>query len=159
MTERVFTRPAELLEAVGDTLGTSSWHTVNQSAVDGFAEVTGDHQWIHQPGPAADAGPFGGPVVHGFLTLSLLVPMLDQILRVDGASFFVNKGVDRLRFTAPVPVGGRVRARAVLASAKSRPRGFTEAVLSVVVEVEGNTRPAYTVDVLLLYRADGEATA
>ena len=153
MTARVFAGPADLHDAVGETLGTSSWLTVAQSTVDGFADVTGDHQWIHRAGPAADAGPFGGPVAHGFLTLSLLIPMLDEILRVEGVSSVVNKGVDRLRFTSPVPAGGRVRATAVLASAKPRPRGYTEVVLSVVAEVEGKARPAYTVDVLMLYQA------
>ncbi|WP_434444150.1 MaoC family dehydratase [Lentzea sp. E54] len=159
MTARVFSAPADLLDAVGDTLGTSEWLSVGQSTVDGFADVTRDHQWIHQAGPAADAGPFGGPVAHGFLTLSLLIPMLDEILRVDGVSAVVNKGVDRLRFTTPVPAGGRIRATAALASARARPRGFTEVVLSVTVEVEGKPRPAYTVDVLMLYQSSIQRTA
>ncbi|MCG8928056.1 MaoC family dehydratase [Lentzea sp. CC55] len=157
MTARVFSSPAVLLDLAGETLGTSEWHLVAQSTVDGFAQVTHDHQWIHQAGPAADAGPFGGPVAHGFLTLSLLIPMLDGIFRVDGVSAVVNKGVDRLRFTTPVPAGARIRATAVLASARSRPRNFTETVLSVRVDVEGKPRPAYTVDVLMLYQ--GVATA
>ncbi|MET8763600.1 MaoC family dehydratase [Lentzea sp. NPDC004782] len=152
MTARVFSTPAGLLEAVGDTLGTSTWLPVEQATVDGFADVTRDRQWLHQAGPEAEAGPFGGPVAHGFLTLSLLVPMLDEILRVEGVSAVVNKGVDRLRFTTPVPVGGRIRATAALASARTRPCGFTEVVLSVTVEVQGKARPAYTADVRMLYR-------
>ncbi|SDH46684.1 Acyl dehydratase [Lentzea fradiae] len=152
MTVRVFASPAALVDAVGEELGTSGWVTVGQSTVDGFAEVTGDHQWIHQAGSAAEDGPFGGPVAHGFLTLSLLIPMLDDIFRVEQASAVINKGVDRLRFTTPVPAGGRVRATATLSSARARVRGFTEVVLSVVAEVEGKARPAYTVDVLMLYQ-------
>ncbi|MEU7474447.1 MaoC family dehydratase [Lentzea sp. NPDC042327] len=152
MTARIFATPADLLDAVGDRLGTSSWRTVDQRTVDGFADVTGDHQWIHRAGPAADAGPFGGPVAHGFLTLSLVVPMLDEVLRVDGASSVVNRGVDALRFTTPVPAGGRIRLTAELTSAKSRARDFVEAVVSVVVEVEGKPRPACKADLVMLYR-------
>ncbi len=150
-----FAAPADLLAEIGQPLGTSGWHRVDQSMIDAFAELSGDHQWIHRAGPQADGGPYGAPIAHGFLTLSLLFPMLDEVFQVGGVDLVLNKGLDRLRLTSPVPAGARVRAKALLVAARARPRDFTEVTLGVTVEIEGQTRPAYTVDSLILYRASG----
>jgi acyl dehydratase len=149
---RKFLTPDALRSEVGTALGASKWHQITQQMIDSFADISGDHQWIHQAGPRADQGPYQGPIVHGFLTLSLLIPMLNEIFQVDGVDFTLNKGLDRLRFTSPVPVGARVRATAILTSFRPRPRGFSEATVNVTIEIEGHSRPAYTADSVILYR-------
>jgi acyl dehydratase len=155
---RGFTTPADLLPEVGKPLGTSGWHRVDQAMIDAFAELSGDHQWIHREGPRTGEGPYGGPIAHGFLTLSLLIPMLDEVFQVGGVDLVLNKGLDRLRLVSPVPAGARVRAKAVLVAARARPRDYTEVTLGVTVEIEGQTRPAYTVNSLILYRGRAPAS-
>lgn len=149
---RVFGHPSELRCAVGERLGCSDLRRIEQRHVDAFGELTGDRQWIHVDPERAGGGPFGGPIAHGLFTLSLIVPMLAEVFRVDGAALVVNKGFDRVRFGAPVPVGARVRLVADLAEAAPRARGFTEAVLAVALEIDGRSRPAYTATVRLLYQ-------
>jgi acyl dehydratase len=149
---RRFATPNALLPEVGNTLGTSAWHQIDQRMIDGFAALSGDHQWIHQAGPPADQGPFAGPIAHGFLTLSLLISMLEEVFQVDGVELTLNKGIDRLRFTSPVPAGARVRAKAVLTSVRQRPRGYSEITVNVTIEIEGHPRPAYIADSTILYR-------
>src|SRR3954470_6095507 len=107
------------LEQSGEReLGTSSWHEITQEQVNQFADATGDHQWIHvDPERAARESPFGGPVAHGYLTLSLLPSLMPQIVEITGFRMGVNYGTDKVRFPAPVPVGSRVRAGATLDSA------------------------------------------
>jgi acyl dehydratase len=148
---RRFPTPDALLPEVGNALGTSDWHEIDQRMIDGFAALSGDHQWIHQVGSRADRGPYAGPIAHGFLTLSLLIPMLEEVFQVDGVDLTLNKGVDRLRFTSPVPVGAQVRAAAVLTSVRPRPRGYIEVTVNVTVEIKGHARPAYTADSVILY--------
>jgi acyl dehydratase len=110
--------------------------------VNSFAEATGDDQWIHvDPERAARESPFGGPVAHGFLTLSLLPMLVPQILETTGFRMGVNYGTEKVRFPAPVPVGGRVRAGATLDSATPLDGGV-QIVVTVTVEVEGGTKPA-----------------
>lgn len=150
---RRFATPQALLPEVGNTLGTSAWHQVDQQMIDRFAALGGDHQWIHRVGPRADQGPYGRPIAHGFLTLSLLNTMLDEVFQVGGVDLTLNKGLDRLRFISPVPAEARVRATAVLTCFRPRPRGYSEATLHVTVEIEGHHRPAYTVDISVLYWA------
>src|SRR5579864_6491834 len=101
---------AGLKQRVGDHLGYSEWHEVTQEQVNLFADATGDHQWIHVDIERAKAGPFGGPIAHGYLTLSLTPALLAEILEVSGISMAVNYGLNKLRFPAPVPVGSKVRA-------------------------------------------------
>lgn len=115
---RTFSSAADITAAVGDELGTSDWVTVTQERVNQFAEATGDHQWIHvDPERAARESPFGGPIAHGYLSLSLL-PMLGwQIYTVANAKLGINYGSNKVRFPAPVPVGSEVRLRATLQSA------------------------------------------
>ena len=131
-----------VLALVGQDLGHSDWVPITQEQVNAFAEATGDHQWIHlDPERAAKESPFGGPVAHGFLTLSLLPMLVPQILETTGFRMGVNYGTEKVRFPAPVPVGSRVRAGATLDSATPLDGGV-QIVVTVTVEVEGATKPA-----------------
>jgi acyl dehydratase len=138
---RVFNGIDELEKAVGEQLGHSDWHTVTQEKVDQFADATGDHQWIHVDPERAKAGPFGGTIAHGYMTLSLL-PMLNaQIYRIDGLTMGINYGTNKVRFPAPVPVGSRVRAGAELVEVTPNAQG-AQAVVRTTIEVEGGEKPA-----------------
>src|SRR3954466_13374725 len=106
---RVFTTFDELSGAVGEDLGSTDWMEVTQERVDAFADATGDHQWIHVDVERAKAGPFGAPIAHGYLTLSLGPALSPQVYRIDGFSMGVNYGADKIRFPSPVPVGSKVR--------------------------------------------------
>lgn len=134
----------DLQARVGQEIGASGWMQVTQAMVDGFAGVTGDDQFIHtDPERAAREGPYGGPVAHGLLTLSLLPEFAAQALpRIDGLRFSVNYGFDRVRFTAPVPVGARLRARFVLDDCIEKAPGDWQVTWAVTVEIAGGERPA-----------------
>ncbi len=147
----VFESPAELEPAVGSHLGYSDWLEITQERVNLFAEATGDHQWIHVDPERAKAGPFGAPIAHGYLTLSLVSYFLPRIVSVEGISMGVNYGTNRLRFPAPVPVGSRIRAGAELVEAERTRDGAIQAVMRVTVEVEGSERPACVVDTVSRY--------
>jgi acyl dehydratase len=146
------TRVAELAALVDTELGTSAWRTVTQPMVDSFAELTGDFQWIHVDATRAAAGPFGGTVAHGMLTLAFVPPMIDEVLRVEDATFVVNKGFGRVRMANPVRVGACVRGVVRLCSTRTRPHGFHEVGLSVTVRIEGETGSALTAEPVLLYQ-------
>jgi acyl dehydratase len=133
--------PEDIHALVGRELGTSSWLDVSQDRIDGFAEVTGDHQWIHTDPERAASGPFGTTVAHGYLTLSLLVPMLEEIMVVENRTLSINYGLDRVRFPAAVPSGSRVRMTATLAEATDVESGV-QLGIDCVFEVEGQERPA-----------------
>src|SRR4051794_25211736 len=105
----------ELKAAEGETLGTSDWHEVTQEAIDAFADVTGDHQWIHVDVERAKDTPFGGTIAHGYYTLSLAPKFMEEVVAFEGFAFALNYGVDRVRFPAALPVGSRVRAELRLA--------------------------------------------
>lgn len=128
---------------VGEDLGAGPWMEITQDRVDGFADLTEDHQWIHQAGERAEQGPFGGPIAHGFLTLSLLTPLAGAVTRrlTEGARMVINYGFDRVRFVSPVPVGSRIRARGTLAEV-SKVDGGVQAGVDFTIEVEGSERPA-----------------
>jgi acyl dehydratase len=151
---RTFNSPEELVGSAGTRLGRSAYQPVLQHDVDVFAALTGDHQWIHVDPQRARSGPFGGPIVHGMYLLSLVLPMLAEVYAVDGATLVLNKGFDRVRFSSPVAVGSRVRLSADLKAATARPRGFTEAVVSVALEVAGQEWPVCTADLRLLYQEE-----
>jgi acyl dehydratase len=138
---RVFNGVDELRAAVGSTLGVSDWVTVDQSHVDTFADATGDHQWIHVDRERAKAGPFGTTIAHGFLTLSLLPVLVAQTFQVEGTKMGVNYGLNKVRFTSPVPVGSKVRASAELADVTDV-EGGVQLTTKVTVEIEGSERPA-----------------
>ena len=144
----VFEKPADLEAAVGRTLGASEWMEVTQERVNLFADATDDHQWIHVDPERAKDGPFGAPIAHGYLTLSLVNKFLPQLLEVRGISMGVNYGADRLRFPAPVPVGSRIRAGGELIEADEVKGGAVQAKIRVTVEVEGQDRPACVVETI-----------
>ena len=146
-----FATPAELLGAVGQQLGTSEWLTITQERVDGFADATDDHQWIHVDPERAKTGPFGGPIAHGYLTLSLVNRFLPEIVQVHGISMGVNYGADRIRFPTPVKVGARIRGRAELIEAEQTKDGGVQAKIRVTVEIEGEDRPGCVVDTISRY--------
>lgn len=138
---KVFNGVDELREAKGQQLGVSDWFTVGQEQIDGFADATGDHQWIHVDAEKAKDGPFGTTIAHGFLTLSMLVPMVWGVYRVDGVKMGVNYGLNKVRFTSPVPVGSRVRGNVELVDV-SDVSGGVQVTSKVTVEIEGSERPA-----------------
>jgi acyl dehydratase len=131
---------AELKALAGQNLGRSDWLEIDQARIDTFADATDDHQWIHvDPVRAAD-GPFGGTIAHGFLTLSLLIPLWDDILDVRGVTTKVNYGLNKVRFTGPVPAGSKIRAEATLASVEDV-KGGVQAVIDFTVERAGSDKP------------------
>jgi acyl dehydratase len=132
---------AELPALTGQELGTSDWYEVTQEAVNLFADATGDHQWIHVDVDRAKAeSPFGGPIAHGFLTLSLLVPLASATYQLTDAKMGVNYGLNKVRFPAPVPVGSKVRARVVLQDCQEI-AGGVQNTLAVTMEREGGDKP------------------
>lgn len=132
---------AELEALTGTHLGYSEWLEISQERVATFADATDDHQWIHLDAERAAAGPFGTTIAHGFLTLSLLVPMWSQILHYEGVRLAVNYGLNKVRFPAPVPVGSRIRTGATLASVERVADGSIQIVVDFVVEREGGEKP------------------
>jgi acyl dehydratase len=137
---RTITGLDELRSAEGEVLGTSDWHEVTQADVDTFADVTGDHQWIHVDVERARQTPFGGTIAHGYYTLSLAPRLSDQILRLDGFAFGLNYGLNKVRFPAPVPVGSRVRMTCKLAKLEDIPGG-AQVTFENTFEVEGGDKP------------------
>jgi acyl dehydratase len=132
---------AELPSLAGTDLGWSSWLDVTQDRVNTFADATDDHQWIHVDPERAKDSPFGGAIAHGFLSLSLAVPMWTELLEVDGVGMKVNYGLDKVRFISPVPVGSRVRMNAVIAEVTEVPGGF-QLTVDQTIEAEGSSKPA-----------------
>jgi acyl dehydratase len=139
--------PDAVNAAVGSHLGYSEWLEIDQDRVNLFADATGDHQWIHVDPERARSGPFGAPIAHGYLTLSLSNWFLPQIVEFTGFSAGVNYGVDKVRFIAPVKVGDRVRGGAELVEV-SEVKGGLQTLVSVTIEVEGGTKPACVIDSL-----------
>ena len=145
-----FDHPKELLDHAGGSVGSSDWLHIDQSRINGFAEDTNDHQWIHVDTERAKSGPFGTTIAHGYLTLSLAPWMLQQVVEVDNVQTAVNYGLNKVRFPAPVPVGSQVRGSVSLTSAT--PRGDSvEAVFGLTVEIEGGARPACVAELVVLY--------
>jgi acyl dehydratase len=139
------------LEAkVGEHLGYSEYVTVAQDQVNLFADATGDHQWIHVDVERAKAGPFGGPIAHGYLTLSLAPGLMDQVLALRGFTMGVNYGCNKVRFPSPVPVGSRLRMGATLLSVE-RIAGGAQYVVELSFEVEGSSKPSCVAE--CIYRA------
>ena len=139
----------ELEQAREHELGATDWVTVDQRAIDLFAESTGDHQWIHVDPEKAAAGPFGQTVAHGYLSLSLIPGLLEQLLRVSDARMGVNYGIEKIRFTAPVPSGSEVRLHATINSTERRGEGVLFR-LGVKIEIRGEEKPALVGEVLYL---------
>ncbi|MCX5094455.1 MaoC family dehydratase [Streptomyces sp. NBC_00365] len=131
----------ELRKLAGGDLGTSEWIEVTQERINTFADATGDHQWIHVDPQKAAEGPFGAPVAHGYLTLSLFIPLFTELLEVEGVSTKVNYGLNKVRFPAPVKAGSRIRLVASLASVEDVPGGVQIAV-DGTIEIDGGGKPA-----------------
>jgi acyl dehydratase len=137
---RSFETLAELAACTGEEVAVSDWTTITQEQVNLFAQATGDHQWIHVDVEKARVGPFGTPIAHGFLTLSLL-PVFFESYEVRQVRMGLNYGLNKVRFTAPVPVGSRLRGRLTLLSTESIEQDGLQMIWSVVVEREGAERP------------------
>ncbi len=135
---------------VGEHLGYSAWHNVTQEQVNKFADATGDHQWIHIDVERAKAGPFGGPIAHGYLTLSLAPILLAQVLQVEGVKMGVNYGTNKVRFPSPVPVGSNLRLGAKLASVEDVPGG-KQVTVEATFEVEGSAKPSCVAELVFRY--------
>jgi acyl dehydratase len=132
----------ELKALAGTSLGHTGWLEITQERVNAFADATDDHQWIHVDRARAAAGPFGGTIAHGFLTLSLIIPLFGELLEVKGVSMGINYGLNRVRFPAPVPVGSKIRMTAQLGAAEDAGVNAVQAVVDFTIEVEGSDKPA-----------------
>ena len=138
---RSFETLGGLQALVGQDIGTSDWMLIEQARVDEFARATGDHQWIHTDPVRAATGPFGATIAHGFLTLSLVPMLLDQAFRIDDVRMGVNYGLNRVRFTAPVRVGSRVRGAFKLLAFEPL-EGGAQLTIGATIELEGSAKPA-----------------
>ena len=146
----VVDKPADLLGMVGTKMGPTGWIKVDQDRVDGFADVTGDHQWIHVDAERAKSGPFGGTIAHGYLTMSMINLFLPELMEVRGFAHAVNVGLDRLRFLAPVVTGSRIRAVSEIVLAEEI-KGAIQAIVRVTIEIEGSEKPALIADTISRY--------
>ncbi len=144
----VFETPAKLKDAVGQELGSSDWLEIDQKRIDLFAEATGDHQWIHVDPEKAKNGPFGTTIAHGYLTQSLVNFFMPQILEVRSVKMGINYGANKLRFPAPVPVGSKLRGKGELIEASDTKDGAVQAIVRVIIEIEGGDRPACVIDTI-----------
>lgn len=146
----IFDKPADLIGKEGTALPATEWLTIDQSRVNGFADVTGDHQWIHVDVDRAKDGPFGGTIAHGYLTMSLVNFFLPDLIEVRGFAHAVNVGSDRLRFLAPVKVGSRIRGVGEVVKVEEV-KGAIQSTVRVTVEIEGSDKPACVVDTISRY--------
>jgi acyl dehydratase len=140
-----------LKATTGQHLGYSDWMEVTQDRVNLFADATGDHQWIHVDVEKAKAGPFGGPIAHGYLTLSLGPVLIPQVFAVSGVVMGVNYGAGKVRFPSPVPVGSKVRAGVVLQGVEEVGGGAAQVTLEVTFECEGATKPSCVAEIIFRY--------
>lgn len=138
---RTFETLSELMSLAGQEVTLSDWATISQEQVNRFAEATGDHQWIHVDVERAKAGPFGGTIAHGFLTLSLIPHFFDSSVQVLDVRMGVNYGLNRVRFMAPVLVGSRLRARLRLLLAEPLDQGGAQLTWQVAIEKDGSDKP------------------
>lgn len=139
----------EITSLVGTELGSSEWTTIDQAAINTFADVTDDHQWIHIDEQRAADGPYGSTIVHGFFTLSLIPKFSSEIFTIEGVSIRVNYGLNKVRFAQPVPVGSRLRGTVSVNEVIPGDKG-TQVILKHVIEIEGEDRPACIAEVVTL---------
>ena len=131
----------DLKSLAGGSLGAGRWLEVDQARIDAFADATGDHQWIHVDPERAKDGPFGGPIAHGYLTLSLVIPLWTELLDVTGVTTKINYGLNRVRFPAPVPAGSRIRLTGTLTDV-TEIAGGVQVTADLTVEIENRAKPA-----------------
>ena len=146
---KTFQTLAELAACVGQEVAVSDWQTITQQQINLFAQATGDHQWIHIDPEKALQGPFGAPIAHGFLTLSLIPSFFESSFHIAGSRMGVNYGLNKVRFTAPVPVGSRLRARMTLLETASIDNDGMQMTWEVTVEREGFAKPVCVAESLV----------
>ncbi|MER7571424.1 MaoC family dehydratase [Streptomyces sp. NPDC126514] len=132
----------DLISLSGADLGRTGWIDITQDRVNTFADATDDHQWIHTDPEKAKEGPFGGPIAHGYLTLSLVIPLFGELLTITGTKLSVNYGLEKVRFPSPVPVGARIRLHGVVGTVEEVKGNGVQMPLTFTVEVEGSAKPA-----------------
>ena len=142
--------PTDLIDLVGQQLGTTEWIKVTQEQVNLFADATGDHQWIHTDPQRAAKGPFKGTIAHGYLTRSLAPAVISEVLQIGEVTSALNYGLNKVRFPAPVRVGSQMRATVSVMSAQQKTSGV-ESVFELTYEIDGEKRPACVADVIVLY--------
>ena len=142
--------PTDLIDLVGQQVGTTEWIKVTQEQVNLFADATGDHQWIHTDPQRAAKGPFKGTIAHGYLTLSLAPAVISEVLQIGEVTSALNYGLNKVRFPAPVRVGSQMRATVSVMSAQQKTSGV-ESVFELTYEIDGEKRPACVADVIILY--------
>jgi acyl dehydratase len=144
----------EGLRALADTdLGATRWLPISQERVNTFADATDDHQWIHVDAERARAGPFGTPIAHGYLTLSLVIPLFAELLDVQDVRMGINYGLDKVRFPSPVPVGSRIRLLGKVGPVEDVPGDGVQVKVTFSIEVEGSDRPACAAEAIYRYYA------
>lgn len=136
----------DLTDLVGVELGPTEWHVVDQAAIDGFADLTGDHQWIHVDPERAASSPFGSTIAHGLYSLSRTPAFLEELMAFDGFAHSLNYGYDRVRFIHPLPVGSRIRLRAELTQVEETAPGQVNVVTRLTVEADGIDKPILVAD-------------
>ncbi|TQS19458.1 MaoC family dehydratase [Microbispora sp. KK1-11] len=132
----------EIRALAGKDLGHSGWLEIGQERVNTFADATDDHQWIHVDPDRAKDGPFGGTIAHGYLTLSLVIPLFNELLDIQGVKMSINYGLEKVRFPSPVKVGSRIRLAAAVVSVEDVPGDGVQMLLDFTVEIEGANKPA-----------------
>lgn len=150
-TMKIFQTLQELALCVGQTVAISPWTEITQKQVNQFADATGDHQWIHIDVEKAKAGPFGGPIAHGFLTLSLIPMLSESAIKIEEVRMGVNYGLNKVRFTSPVPVGSRLRGHMKLLSATFIDDNGMQFAWEITIEREGADKPACIAESLARY--------
>ncbi|WP_143962739.1 MaoC family dehydratase [Litoribacter populi] len=151
MSQLIINSFDEFEQHVGKELGVSGYHTITQEQVNLFADATMDHQWIHtDPERAKAEGAFGGPIAHGYLTLSIVPYLWEQVVKVNNLKMMVNYGIENLRFAQPVLVGDEVRLNATLANITNL-RGTIKTEMKVKLEIKGQKKPAFTATLVFLY--------
>lgn len=148
---RTFDSVDELAALKDQPIGHSDWVTITQDEVNLFADATGDHQWIHVDPEKAANGPFGSTIAHGYLTLSLLPRLMQQIFRVHGVKMGINYGLNKVRFPAPVPVGSNIRAQSSVVGVDDLGDGAYQVTLATTVEVQGSAKPACVAESVVRY--------
>jgi acyl dehydratase len=132
----------ELKALAGQDLGHSSWLEITQERENTFADATGDHPWIHVDVEKANQGPFGGPIAHGYLTLSLLIPLFGEVLKIEGITMGINYGLEKVRFPSPVRVGAKIRLAAKVVSVEEVAGNGVQTTLDFTVQIDGADKPA-----------------
>jgi acyl dehydratase len=143
----------ELKSLAGTDLGCSDWLEVTQERVNTFADATGDHQWIHVDAQKAESGPFGGTIAHGYLTLSLVIPLFNELLEITGIAMSVNYGLEKVRFPSPVPVGSKIRLDAEVMAVEEIKGNGVQMTLAFTVQIEGSAKPACVAQALYRHYA------